>query len=67
MLFVMNQVPAMALTSERAFELMAQLVHTPRDKPEIIASSRLVSLAKALQILLLNLDKKQVSKNDNKK
>lgn len=55
-LFIMNQVPALAITSEKLTELMAEITHTPRDRPEIVDSSKLVTVALALRDLLLHLD-----------
>lgn len=57
MLFVQNQVPAVALTSECALELLATIVHTPHDRPELIDSTQLAWLAQALRQLVLDLDR----------
>jgi aminopeptidase YwaD len=54
-LFLINEVPALALTSEYAAELMATITHTPEDCPEIIDPSRLVKSAIALHNMLLHL------------
>jgi aminopeptidase YwaD len=54
-LFLINQVPALALTSELLAELMGGITHTPRDTPEIIDTSKLVEVAEALRDLLLRL------------
>ena len=56
-LFLINQVPALALTSELLAELMGGITHTPRDMPEIIDTSKLVEVAKSLRDLLLRLNK----------
>ncbi len=58
-LFLMNQVPALALTSERLAELMAQFTHSPKDRPEIVAGDKLVTVALALRDLLSQLDRDQ--------
>jgi aminopeptidase YwaD len=51
-LFLMNQRPALALTSDRASELMTTIVHTAHDRPEILEVSKLVETALALRVLL---------------
>lgn len=51
-LFLMNQRPSLAITSECIFELMADIVHTPADTPAIISAARLVETAAALAELL---------------
>jgi aminopeptidase YwaD len=52
MLFVMNQVPALAITSEQAINLLTRIIHTSRDEPELVSSARLVDLARSLHDLL---------------
>jgi aminopeptidase YwaD len=52
-LFLINQVPALALTSERVAELMAEITHTPKDTPEKVDPARLVQVALALRDLLV--------------
>ena len=54
-LFLMNQRPALALTSELVGELMAEFVHTDRDTPAIIDPERVARAALALQQLLTSL------------
>jgi len=54
-LFLSNQVPALAFTSERVEELMASIVHTRRDTPAIVDPRKLVALARALRDLMLQL------------
>jgi aminopeptidase YwaD len=51
-LFVMNQRPALALTSERAPALMAEVIHSPMDSPKIVDVDKLVAAALALRDLL---------------
>jgi aminopeptidase YwaD len=58
-LFLMNQVPALALTSHQLADLML-ITHTPQDTPEIIDPTRLVTVALALRDLLLHLERQQV-------
>ena len=54
-LFVQNQVPAMAITSEHFMELSTHVTHTPKDSPEIVDSEKLVNVALVLRGLLLDL------------
>jgi aminopeptidase YwaD len=56
-LFLMNQVPALAITSERMAELMRDICHTPKDTPEIVESAKLVDTALALRDLVLHLER----------
>jgi len=53
--FVMNGVPALAVTSDRVEELVSTVVHTPRDTPELVDSAKLVRLARALRRLVASL------------
>ncbi len=55
-LFLINETPALAITSERAAELMAEITHTAADTLEIIDRRKLVTAALALRDLLLHLD-----------
>lgn len=52
MLFLMNQRPALAVTSEHAAELMAHVIHTPKDNPELVDTLKLAHLAAALRELI---------------
>ena len=54
-LFLMNQRPALAITSERLAELMGEITHTPKDTPEIVDVTKLATLALALRDLLSSL------------
>jgi aminopeptidase YwaD len=56
-LFLMHQVPALAITSERFVELWTEIAHTPRDRPEIVDPLKLVAAAGALHDLVLRLDR----------
>ncbi len=56
-LFVLNQVPALALTSEQLGELMGEITHTPKDTAEIVDVTKLVDVAVALRDLVLQLDR----------
>jgi aminopeptidase YwaD len=55
-LFLMHRRPALALTSERALELLTTIIHTPHDRPELIDSTKLVASAYALRELVVQLD-----------
>lgn len=55
-LFLMNQRPALAITSELLVELMTEITHTPKDRPEMVDTTKLVHVAMALRDLLLHLD-----------
>ncbi|MEW6649325.1 MAG: M28 family peptidase [Chloroflexota bacterium] len=55
-LFLMNGVPALAITSQRAFELMTTLVHTDADTPEQVDPRRLAQTALVLRDLVDELD-----------
>jgi aminopeptidase YwaD len=55
-LFLMNQRPALAITSELVAELMTEITHTPKDRPETVDAAKLVHVAMALRDLLLHLD-----------
>jgi aminopeptidase YwaD len=54
-LFVQNQVPAMAITSDQFKELSTHVTHTAKDSPELVDSSKLVAVALVLRELLLDL------------
>jgi aminopeptidase YwaD len=57
-LFLMNQRPALAITSELFMELLAEVAHTPKDSPEIVDTSKLADVAAALRDLVLDLDRR---------
>jgi aminopeptidase YwaD len=52
MIFVQNEVPALAFTSERASELMRTVTHTSSDTPDIVDCRKLVELAQSLNALV---------------
>lgn len=56
-IFLMQQRPALAFTSALVSELMREITHTPKDTPDILDVTKLVTLAKALRDLLLRLDR----------
>ncbi len=53
MVFGMNGVPAMALTSENFVEILTEIAHTPKDTPELVDPEKLVEIAITLQELLV--------------
>ena len=59
-LFLINKIPALAITSELLNEVMAEITHTPKDRPEIVDTTKLVCAALALRDLLLHLDQQLV-------
>jgi len=54
-LFVQNGRPALAFTSAEFGPLWTEISHTPRDRPELVDPTKLVTLAHALHDLLLRL------------
>ena len=57
MLFLMNEVPAVAITSEQVKHILSHIVHTPEDSPDTVDVSKLARTALALQDLVLQLDR----------
>ncbi len=55
-LFLLNEIPALALTSDQLAELMGGITHTPNDTPAVVDAARLAEVARALRDLLLRLD-----------
>ena len=55
-IFIQNQVPAMAITSDRFMELSTYITHTDKDRPDLVDLEKLASIALALRDLLLDLD-----------
>jgi aminopeptidase YwaD len=56
MVFVQNEVPALAITSERFMEIETSFAHTPRDRPDLVDPRKLTDAAFALRDLLSALD-----------
>jgi aminopeptidase YwaD len=52
MIFVQNKKPAIAFTSEKVAELMANITHSPKDTPDLVDCEKLVELAQALHDLV---------------
>jgi aminopeptidase YwaD len=55
-LFIMNNRPALAITSEQFTHLSTYITHTAKDAPELVDPSKLADIAMALQKLVLQLD-----------
>jgi aminopeptidase YwaD len=55
MIFVQNEVPCIAFTSENMPELMKAITHTEKDIPEIVDPVKLVNLADAISRLVWDL------------
>ena len=52
MVFVMNGIPALAITSENFVEILTELAHTPKDDVEKVDIDKLVETATTLEKLL---------------
>jgi len=61
MVFAMQGVPALAITSESFMEIETKFAHTPKDRPELVDCEQLVEVAIALNKLLLEIEKSPVS------
>ena len=55
MVFVMNGVPAMALTSENFMQILTEVAHTPKDRPDLVDCGKLEEVANALRDLLIEI------------
>ncbi len=55
-LFIMNQRPTLAITSEKFMHLTTYITHTAKDAPPLVDVSKLVEIASALRKLLVSLD-----------
>jgi aminopeptidase YwaD len=56
-LFIINNRPALAITSEKFMHLSTYITHTDKDVPALVDTSRLAETALALRDLLLGLDR----------
>lgn len=56
MILVMNGRPALALTSAEIFKLLATVIHTPGDTPDLVDPAMLVETAAALRDVVMALD-----------
>lgn len=54
-LFIQNQVPALAITSENFMHLTTYITHTPKDSPELVDYDKVVDIALVLRDLVLDL------------
>ncbi len=54
-MFIQNEVPALAITSERFMHLTTYITHTPKDNPDIVDYDKVVDIALALRDLVLDL------------
>lgn len=55
MLFAMNQVHALAVSSENLYEIAAELAHTPEDTIENVDINKVLEIAETLQDLISRL------------
>ena len=55
-LFRINEVPAVAFTSQEMTEMLTKVVHTSKDRPDLVDVDKLVSIASALYDLLMALE-----------
>ena len=55
MVFVMNGIPAIAITSENFMQILTELAHTPEDRPALVDCEKLVDTAISLRELLLKI------------
>jgi aminopeptidase YwaD len=55
MVFVMNGVPALAITSENFFEILTEIAHTPKDSTERVDCEKLVKTAIAVRDVLIQI------------
>ena len=56
MVFAMQGVPALAITSEGFMEIETKFAHTPNDHPDLVDCEQLVDIATALHELLLKIE-----------
>jgi aminopeptidase YwaD len=55
-MFLMHNRPCLALTSEHLSEIMADVIHTPKDRPEILEPERLAVTARAVRDVIRALE-----------
>ena len=55
-LFIMNNRPALAITSEQFMHLSTYITHTEKDHPRLVDPPKLVEITQSLRDLLLDLD-----------
>ena len=54
-LFIMHERPALAITSEHVAEILAEIAHSPHDRPEVVDPARLAEVALGLRELLIDM------------
>jgi aminopeptidase YwaD len=59
-LFMMNGVPTLAITSEQIMELTKEIIHTPKDTPDLLDTRKLARASLALRELILDLEQKWI-------
>lgn len=57
MLFVMNRVPALTLTSSGIFPLVDTIIHTKNDTPALLDPESILQSSRFLERLMINLDR----------
>jgi len=55
-IFIQNQVPAMAITSDKFMWLSTHITHTSKDRPELVDYDKLVDIGLALREFVLELN-----------
>jgi len=63
-LFIMNERPALAITSEKFMHLSTYITHTAKDAPSLVEPTKLVEISLALRDLLVALDQKESELSD---
>jgi aminopeptidase YwaD len=63
-LFIMNDRPALAITSEKFMHLSTSITHTAKDAPSLVEPTKLVEISLALRDLLVALDQKESELSD---
>jgi aminopeptidase YwaD len=56
-IFLMNKVPAVAMTSTRMMDVLTGIAHTPRDQRQMVDVTKLVGMALAIRDALLSLER----------
>jgi aminopeptidase YwaD len=62
MVFAMQSIPALAITSEAFMEIETRFAHTPKDHPGLVDCGQLVEVATELCELFQNLEGNLVSR-----
>jgi aminopeptidase YwaD len=55
-IFIQNERPALALTSELFMDLTTNITHTPKDSPELVDAAKLAEISLALRDIIYGLD-----------